>query len=165
MLPMNDHEIISTLFRHNLWANTRLFEACAKLTEDQLNHKILGTYGSIHDTLAHIARSEAGYLHRIKTGQPLHRDAGAPVPAIADLFASVRESGQALVDVAPSVAADDSVTIDWEGSPRAVPCVILLTQAINHATEHRSQIMATLTQIGIEPPSLDGWTYFAVEDK
>lgn len=165
MVPMNDHGFVSTLFRHNLWANTRLFEVCARLTEDQLNQKILGTYGSIHDTLAHIARSEAGYLHRIRTGQPLRRDASAPVPSIDDLLASIRESGQALVDVAPSVTAGDSVTIDWEGSPRAVPCVILLTQAINHATEHRSQVMATLTQIGIEPPSVDGWTYFAEKDK
>ena len=50
-------------------------------------------------------------------------------------------------------------------APRAVPLVVLLTQAINHATEHRSQIMATLTQLGITPPDLDGWTYFAEHDE
>lgn len=36
---------------------------------------------------------------------------------------------------------------------------MVLVQAINHATEHRAQIMTTLTQAGVEPPSLDGWTY------
>jgi uncharacterized damage-inducible protein DinB len=41
-----------------------------------------------------------------------------------------------------------------------VPKTILLTQAINHATEHRAQIMAILTQLGIQPPDLDGWSYF-----
>ncbi len=40
------------------------------------------------------------------------------------------------------------------------PRPILLTQVINHATEHRAQIMAILTQLGIEPPELDAWTYF-----
>jgi uncharacterized damage-inducible protein DinB len=31
---------------------------------------------------------------------------------------------------------------------------------INHATEHRAQIMVMLTQLGIQPPELDGWAYF-----
>jgi uncharacterized damage-inducible protein DinB len=31
---------------------------------------------------------------------------------------------------------------------------------INHATEHRAQIMAILTQLGITPPELDSWSYF-----
>ena len=151
--------------RYNAWMNERIYALLTRLDDAKRKMPRGAFFGSIHDTLAHIARSEAGYLHRIRTGQPLRRDASAPVPSIDDLLASIRESGQALVDVAPSVTAGDSVTIDWEGSPRAVPCVILLTQAINHATEHRSQVMATLTQIGIEPPSVDGWTYFAEKDK
>jgi uncharacterized damage-inducible protein DinB len=52
------------------------------------------------------------------------------------------------------------VQIDWDGTPRDVPKSISLTQAINHATERRAQIMATLTQLGIEPPDLRGWSYF-----
>ena len=36
---------------------------------------------------------------------------------------------------------------------------LLLVQAINHATEHRTQVAAILTQLGIEPPGMDGWTY------
>jgi uncharacterized damage-inducible protein DinB len=32
-------------------------------------------------------------------------------------------------------------------------------QAINHATEHRSQVMTALTQVGITPPDLDGWSW------
>ena len=35
----------------------------------------------------------------------------------------------------------------------------LLVQAINHATEHRTQISAIITQLGIEPPDLSGWVY------
>ncbi|MCP4140149.1 MAG: hypothetical protein GY755_07650 [Chloroflexi bacterium] len=34
----------------------------------------------------------------------------------------------------------------------------------NHAIEHRSQIMTILTQLGIQPPDLDGWTYFDETD-
>jgi uncharacterized damage-inducible protein DinB len=37
---------------------------------------------------------------------------------------------------------------------------LLLLQAVNHGTEHRSQIATILTQLGVEPPEMDGWTYF-----
>jgi uncharacterized damage-inducible protein DinB len=55
--------------------------------------------------------------------------------------------------------------VDWDGSPRDVPKTILLTQAINHATEHRAQIMVSMTQLGIQPPDLDGWQYFDESDR
>ena len=56
--------------------------------------------------------------------------------------------------------AGDTVEIDWDGVLRDVPKTILLPQAINHATEHRAQIMAILPQLGIQPPELDSWSYF-----
>ncbi len=40
-----------------------------------------------------------------------------------------------------------------------MPSGLILTQAINHATEHRAQIMTILTQLGIEPPDLSGWAF------
>ena len=43
----------------------------------------------------------------------------------------------------------------------ATPAALFLLQAINHATEHRAQIATTLTQLGIEPPVLDGWAFTA----
>jgi uncharacterized damage-inducible protein DinB len=35
-----------------------------------------------------------------------------------------------------------------------------LLQAVNHGTEHRSQVATILTQLGVVPPEMDGWTYF-----
>jgi len=158
--PRAEPRTLETLFRHNAWANALLFERCAALTDAQLDASIIGAYGSIRDTLIHIANSERSYLHRITTGQPYLRPEGAPAPTIVALQESIHASGNALVVAAPKVQPSDAVQVDWEGTPRSVPSAILLTQAINHATEHRAQIMATLTQLGIQPPDLDGWTYF-----
>jgi uncharacterized damage-inducible protein DinB len=41
-----------------------------------------------------------------------------------------------------------------------MPASLLLLQAVNHGTEHRSQVATILTQLGIEPPDMDGWTFF-----
>ena len=35
----------------------------------------------------------------------------------------------------------------------------LMIQAINHATEHRTQVSTILTQLGLEPPDMTGWQY------
>jgi uncharacterized damage-inducible protein DinB len=63
----------------------------------------------------------------------------------------VRNTGLGLIEWAPKVQAGDTVQLDWGGTPREVPKTIILTQVINHATEHRAQVMAILTKLGIHP--------------
>ena len=157
---MNPTDTLTTLFRHNLWANVRILERCSGLTAEQLDATIVGAYGSIRDTLQHIVTAERSYLSRISTGQPYRRPEDAPPWILAEMTESVRAIGTGLIEWAPKVQAGDTVQVNWEGAPRDVPKTILLTQAINHATEHRAQIMAILTQLGIQPPDLDSWTFF-----
>lgn len=162
MKPANT---LTTLFEHNLWANLSLLEICVALTPEQLDASISGAFGSIHDTLHHIVIAERSYFSRISTGQPYRHPKDAPPLTLAEMAESARKSGSGLIEWAPRVQADDTVQVDWEGAPRDVPKTILLTQAINHATEHRAQVMAILTQLGIQPPDLDGWSYFAQLEK
>ena len=161
---MTPTDTLTTLFRHHLWANLRLFERCADLTPEQLDATLLGTFGSIRETLDHIVRAEQNYLHRIRTGQRLTRPENAPPLTMAEMLESLRATGEGLIEWAPKIQANDMVQLDWEGTSRDTPKTIILTQVINHATEHRSQVMAILTQLGIEPPELDGWNYFDAAD-
>ncbi len=153
-------DTLTTLFSHHLWANLCLFEACAGLTAEQLASRIPGSYGSIEDTLQHIVTSEQSYFSRISTGKRLNRPDDAPPLTMAEMLDSLRRTGAGLIEWAGKVQADDVVEIDWDGVMRHVPKTILLTQVINHATEHREQIKAILTELGIEPPDLQGWEYF-----
>lgn len=157
---MKPGDTLTTLFSHNLWANLRLLEQCAALSSEQLDAAISGAYGSIWDTLQHIVIAEQSYFSRISTGQRLHRAEDAPPLTLTEMMESVRATGAGLIEWAPKVQAGDTVQIDWDGTLRNVPKSIILTQVINHATEHRAQIMAILTQLGIQPPELDSWTYF-----
>ncbi len=153
-------DTLTILFRHNRWANLRILERCAELTGEQLDATIVGTFGSIRDTLQHIVTAEQSYLSRISTDPPYRRPTDAPPLTMAEMAESVRTSGSGLIEWAPKVRAGDTVQVDWEGTPRKVPKTIILTQVINHATEHRAQIMATLTHLGVQPPDLDSWSYF-----
>jgi uncharacterized damage-inducible protein DinB len=157
---MKSSDTLTTLFRHHLWANLRLLERCAMLTDEQLDATISGAFGSIQSTLQHIVLSEQSYFSRISTGLPLRRPEHAPPLTIAEMVEAIRVTGSGLVEWAPKVQADDTVQVDWGGTPRAVPKAIILTQVINHATEHRAQIMAIMTQLGIDTPDLQSWQYF-----
>ena len=55
---------------------------------------------------------------------------------IAAMIDAAGATGDGLIEWAPRVQPDDTVEITWDGMARAVPKTILLTQAINHATEH-----------------------------
>ena len=157
---MNPSNTLTILFRHNLWANLGILEQCAGLTNEQLDGTINGTYGAIRDTLQHIVTAEQSYFSRISTGQALRRPKDAPRLTIAEMKESLITTGSGLIEWATKVKAGDTVEIDWDGTMRDVPKTILLTQAINHATEHRAQIMVTMTQLGVQPQGLDSWDYF-----
>jgi uncharacterized damage-inducible protein DinB len=90
----------------------------------------------------------------------LQRPDGEPAMTIPEMMESIRSTGAGLIEWAPKVQAEDTVQIDWDGTPRDVPKTIILTQVINHATEHREQVKAIMTQLGIEPPDLQSWSYF-----
>lgn len=157
---MKASDSLTTLYRHNLWANLKLLEACVGLNDEQLAASIPGSRGSIRETLAHIVTSERSYFSRISTGERYIGPADAPPMTFEEMMESLRTTGQGLIEWASKVQAEDTVQIDWDGTPRAVPKTIILAQVINHATEHREQIKATMTELGIEPPDLQSWAYF-----
>jgi uncharacterized damage-inducible protein DinB len=157
---MDFGDTLTTLFSHHLWANLKLFERCTTLSDEQLAAKIPGSFGTIYETMQHIVTSEQSYFSRISTGKRYSRPEDAPPMTMTEMMDSLRKTGEGLIEWAPKVRAEDIVVIDWDGTPRDVPKTILLTQVINHATEHREQIKAILTELGIQPPDLQGWAYF-----
>ena len=130
------------------------------MTEEQLDASIPGVYGSIRETLNHIMRAEKSYFSRISTGKQYNHPEEDSQITIGEMVKEVKFTGAGFIEWAAKVDEKEVVMIDWDGTMREVPKTIILNQVINHATEHRSQIMSIMTQIGIEPPDVSGWTYF-----
>ena len=121
----------------------------------------MGAYGSIRATLAHLIGAEADYANRV-TGKTLPAwMSGDQWPGFEALKDTVRGAGEDLAQLAVSARADSIVreTLPEEGVIVQYPLRDLLVQAINHSTEHRTQVSAIITQLGVEPPVMDGWTY------
>ena len=154
-----EFETVQTLFQHHLWANDTIFEVCSKLSDEQLDSQIIGTYGTIRDTLEHIARAERSYLHRLRTGQRYPGPSDQGKHTVEELHEMVQKSGAGLIEIAPKIQPHDMVDVDWDDEMIPIPAAIILTQAINHASEHREQIKVMLSHMGIQPPEVDGWMF------
>lgn len=148
------------IFKHNLWSNLRLLEACAELSAEQLETSIEGTYGRIHDTLIHLLAAEGRYvaqLRGINPERPLsERD---PFPGLNDLRQHAEASGKALIEIANNDPINEMLTLSYQGEEHQLRAVVPLMQAIHHAHEHRTQICTILSQSGVEPPDLSVWIY------
>jgi uncharacterized damage-inducible protein DinB len=146
-------------YKHNLWANLRLLDVCAQLSNEQLGKSAPGTYGSISHTLVHLFRAEENYVALLQGRQ---RDSAlllGEFPGIDALREHARRSGEGLIALAETVDPVQVLHGDDEDGPYELPVMVPLMQAINHATDHRSQIATMLSQGGIEPPELDVWAY------
>ena len=164
---MKPYPVLETLFRHHLWSNLQLLALCKTLSEDQLQTTIVGVYGTLGDTLQHLVKSERSYLARVSTGQPFRAPENEGALTFDQMAASLRHTGEGFIEWAPKVEAAETVEVQWDNNgiqgPVQVPKAVILTQVINHATEHRAQIMAMLTKLGIQPPEMGGWDYFEAE--
>ena len=150
---------LTELFRHNRWANEQLLEACRNLSEAQRAATAVGTYGELGYTLVHIVRGESFYL-KVLTGwePPVRWEIPGPWPGMDTLLERSRFTGDRLVEIAEMTPSDRMIDT---GDDEFVPAWVVLVQAINHATEHRAHAATILTQLGIQPPELDGWTFGA----
>jgi uncharacterized damage-inducible protein DinB len=79
--------ILPEFFKHNLWENLRLVDACAGLAEAQNQRAtVAGTFGSVGATLVHLVAAEESYLARLaQAARPNRAWAEGPFPGVAAL--------------------------------------------------------------------------------
>jgi uncharacterized damage-inducible protein DinB len=151
--------VIVALFRHNTWANLALIDACAALTDQQLEFEAPGTFGSIRHTLTHMIGNEENYLSLLTSWRPEKPLRRGESLELAELRSRQQAAGAALAREAARIRLTDTITQEYEGQETTLPAFIILIQAIQHSAEHRAHIATIMSQHGISPPAIDGWAY------
>jgi uncharacterized damage-inducible protein DinB len=151
--------VLVALFQHNAWANTKLLDFCAGLSEAQLDTTTVGTYGSIRDTLLHLVRGEVSYVTRVNGKLPQNPPPKDQFPGFVVLRDSVEWAGQELLQLALTARPDTLVTETWPEGTEQYKLTDLMVQAVGHATEHRAHVATIITQLGLEPPDMSGWQW------
>lgn len=143
------------------WANERLYQACAELTEADYFAARACAFGSIHLTLNHLLATDRIWLGRV-TGEG-HSIASLNQEVCRD-FSSLREARMAederLVDVVDDAIAGSGLEGDLEytsmdGKPQRLPRAIVWSHLFLHHAHHRGQVHALLSQTPVNPPALD----------
>lgn len=145
-------------FKYNLWANRHLLDACEQLSDAQLDTTMIGTFGSIRQTLMHLFAAEEGYARSL-TGT-------SPTPLLKEFttfpgFDVLRQRAESSAEKLKKAVEQEDLDriLHLDGGTYDAPAIIVVIQAIQHAIDHRSQISTLLSQQDIEPPELDSWSY------
>lgn len=151
--------LLSDAFGHHVWATIQLIDACLPLTTDQLDTSVPGTYGSILETLRHTVGADCSYLVALTGGRRVGIE--EEQMGLAELRAAMVVNGDAWPALLAENPDPDAIVTRHrdDGSESHAPAGIRLAQALHHGTDHRSQICTALTNLGIEPPSIDVWDY------
>jgi uncharacterized damage-inducible protein DinB len=151
---------LAEMFRYNAWANRELFDACRSLTEEQLDMQIRGISGSVRELLMHIAGGQQTFVLRTKGRQhegELGRQSDWPgIERVIHIAASTSEE---LIAIEEQLGANEQVGLSYQGKTYRYPKHFFLVHAMEHGTEHRTEVKVALAHIGIETPDLDGWNY------
>ena len=146
-------------FAHHVWATLRVIDECLKLTPEQLETAVPGTYGSILDTMRHTVGADSSYLFVLSGGlTPLIDEDHMELPELRSVMESYGAawSGVLRDDLDPDAVLERHRD---DGSETHAPVSIRLAQVLHHGTDHRSQICTALTTLGVEPPAIDVWDF------
>jgi uncharacterized damage-inducible protein DinB len=152
---------------YNRWMNGRVYDAAASLSSEALFQDRHAFFGSLFDTLNHIAVADVLWLHRLVRlpGQAALRErvAAYPVPVslrqrLAPDLASLRALRTALdaliVEMAGRLTdADAATTLQYrttDGREQTKTVGLVLMHVFNHQTHHRGQASTLLFQAGVD---------------
>jgi uncharacterized damage-inducible protein DinB len=150
------------VLRYNKWANIALYDACAGLSDAQLDATAAGTTGTLRTLLTHIAGGQQTFILRTKGRHhegELNR--ASAWPGFDALRAIIEQSSDELVAIGGSDDVDADVDLPYMGKTYRYPRSFFLTHAIAHGIEHRTEVCVIMRTLGVPPPDLDGWPYAA----
>lgn len=146
---------------YNAWANKRLYDAAAQLSDEDYRRDMGAFFKSMHGTLNHLLVTDRIWLHRFtREGQPPRTLDAILFEHFKDLQAAREKEDQRLIDWVSQMSPSDingrfsytTVSDMRTISQRLAPA---LSHVFNHQTHHRGQAHAILTALGHDAPSLD----------
>jgi uncharacterized damage-inducible protein DinB len=156
---MNAKDILA-LFDYNYWANNRILNAAARLTNEQFTAPGNLSFGGVRGTLVHAFGAE--YLWRKRTQERTSPSAMPPESEYADLaFLRARWDEEesrmrSFLESLPDEALQESFRYK---NVKGIEFESILWQAlahvVNHGTQHRAEVAVLLTDFGQSPGDVD----------
>jgi len=158
-------QLILRQLRHDIWATERLIEHVRRLSSQQLQLTVPGTYGLIHKTLLHIVAANERYLRRFLPMDPVIDEDRTPNASLDDIVAHLRKVKDAVEKlfagehVDPDAVIRDNRRRNPADPPLLITSWVLLNQFVHHGSDHRAQIGTIFGANGLPTADIDVWAY------
>jgi uncharacterized damage-inducible protein DinB len=152
---------LSEAFQHHTWATELLIRHLRKLPKEALSASCPGVYGEVLATVSHLIAADGRYLLYLEGSAPAPR-AGADEAMQLDELSDLVRDQAVRWRVVLAHAGELDVTLPARSDRPALPHAtnLLFAQALQHGTDHRTQICTVLSSNGYETPDLDVWSYW-----
>jgi uncharacterized damage-inducible protein DinB len=162
---MNKQDML-TLYKYNQWANAKILNAAANVTQEQYLASASFPHGGLQGTLVHAMSAEWIWQKRWQGTSPTMVLKPLEFPTLESLRSRWEiEENQLMAFVDLLTDEQLNSTFDY-ASTKGEPFTRILWQAmahvVNHGTQHRSEAAAQLTDFGHSPGDID-MIYFLIE--
>jgi uncharacterized damage-inducible protein DinB len=138
----------------------RVIDACLDLSAEELETSVPGTRGPMLETLRHVVGGDAEDLFILTGDRAYYVDAERM--SLAEARVVMERDGSGWAELISGSLDPDAVVREvdeTDGYQRWAPIGFRLAAALDHGTDHRSQICTALTTLGVEPPGIDVWNF------
>ena len=152
-------EILRELYDYNFWARDRQLSVCAQLSDELLSQPLGASFGSLRDTLKHIAGAEWVWMERFAGREARSVPWYKEVHSVEELRARWKmieaDLRKFLATLTPESLTRPLTYVNFKGETWTYPLWQPVLHVANHSTYHRGQVTMALRQLGVTPPAID----------
>jgi uncharacterized damage-inducible protein DinB len=154
---------LSDLLAYNRWANHQYLDVIARISDEQFTRKLGGSFGSVRDTLVHMAWAEWLWAKRWQKSSPQVRAIPDQFPTVESIRVYLKDVEEAQIGVFAHGEADLRAVHIRYTNLKQEESEYTLEQMVCHLTMHsayhRGQLATLLRQLDVVPPTTDYLVY------
>jgi uncharacterized damage-inducible protein DinB len=163
---MDFPDYLHQLYDYHYWANHRLLEAAAQLTDEQLHRDQGHSWGSVYGIVLHMLNAEWIWLRRWQGESPPTVHPREDLPTLAALrayWATHETDMRAFVAAQTSASlAREVVYTNTQGKIYRLVLWQMMAHVPNHGSHHRGELAAIFALMDAPHPE-DEWSYYFLE--
>ena len=141
------------LFAYDRWANTKVFDACRKLTAEQYVAEPVPGWSSVRSTISHIALATVFNLRSLASDPDDRIPTEAELATVDDVARLLERAYIRFEEMVPTLTPEwlnTMLTLRAIGRTFTLPRWAILRHIVNHSSYHRGQNASKLKRFGIE---------------
>ena len=156
-------DVIRSLYDYSAWANQRVLDTAAELSEDQFLEDVGPSHGSLRNTFVHTMSGQWIWLERWQGTSPpalMNKDDFPDLSSTRTRWEEIEKDTRQYLERLEADHLENVISYTTTGgTPGAYPLWQLIVQQVNHQTQHRSEAAVMLTNFGHSPGDLDFVVY------